>query len=421
MSTKPRSPGAAPIEPDQGPSGAPERKEPPAPSEQPSNQPAPDRTGVPKLTVIQGLGLRPERAWAARVASNPPPPVSEPEPPGIESDPLEAETAELEPTKERAREPEHVDALVSRPRRSRIRRPLGIPPELPRWARTSVRIGDPSIRQTGRPWWSLVVPGKPIRKGAGRSALVAVLVALLLIAAPLVIDALREGGSVDRSGSTASTPSPHETRVGEVGGVTPVHERFDDLAMDSGLPEPWTVTGNGTAAIVALPTSVDRSVRLASNETGAPTTACLSVDGVRAPEVTIAVDYHVGRSPASPFPLLSLEANGTQTFALLVDSMGMPVGITSPGGPRGVIDSPTSAPTRAIGAASPAWRHVDLTVTWVSGEVSWSVRDSSGRATHSGAGTLAAGLVVVPLETLCLHSPEGEPLGWVAIDDISVD
>jgi hypothetical protein len=315
--------------------------------------------------------------------------------------------------------------VMTEPRRKRLRRPVGMLQELLAWPmrwRTSVRKGDGSRRKTGRRSLPSFVVGsgwRRIAKRAAPAALAVVCVVALLLALPLLIDDQQRGGG-DRSAVWPSLRAPQETPLLDVGGATSVRESFDGLPMDSQLPDPWTVTGQGTAAIVALPTSVDRSVRLVSSVGGAPATACLPVGSVRAPEVTIVVDYQLGRSPPSPVTLLSLESGGARTLALVIDAAGMPIGVASPDGPSGVIDTPPSPSPRDLARGLADWRRVELTVASRSGEVTWLAQDSSGEVTGSGWGEAGGERGAGRIDALCLHSPEGEPSGWVAVDDLVI-
>jgi len=186
-------------------------------------------------------------------------------------------------------------------------------------------------------------------------------------------------GDVTATGAVAAATSP---------GGTPSVETFDDLSLDSPLPPPWTVSGSGTAAVIPLPTSVDRSVRLRSSEAGGGLRACRSiVPG--SPDVHVSVDVLVGTLPEQPVGLLSLESGGKAVYELNLGADGsvepdQPVtGVVVQGGGPPPAAAPTGAPSES------SRRHL--------------VIDGP-----------------VPADSLCLRSPDGVASGWIAIDNVAV-
>jgi hypothetical protein len=212
---------------------------------------------------------------------------------------------------------------------------------------------------------------------------------------------------------------PAETRGPvEVGGITSVQETFDGLAMDSALPAPWTVSGGGAARIVALPTSVDRSVRIASGAGGVATAACRPTRVAAGTEIRVALEYRVGRPAPEPFPLLTLQAGDVPAVALTIDAGGSPIAVVG-GADGGASDGPVRSPGPRATAATD-WHRVELTIVRASGAATWRAYDASGAETRSGAAALT-GLPSAGLDRLCLRSPEGLPSGWIAIDDLRIE
>jgi hypothetical protein len=222
------------------------------------------------------------------------------------------------------------------------------------------------------------------------------------------------------SGPDPSRNAPAETRRQvEVGGITSVQEQFDGLPMDSRLPAPWTTSGGGSAQIVALPTSVDRSVRLASDAGGVATEACRPTDVAAGTDIRVALEYRVGGAAPAPFPLLSLQSGDTRRVGLLIGAGGSEVAVLG-GADAGPSDAPVVSPVPRATAATTGWHRVELTIARASGAVTWRVHDEAGAETASGTATVAD-LASGGLDRVCLRSPGGSPSGWVAVDDLVIE
>jgi hypothetical protein len=203
----------------------------------------------------------------------------------------------------------------------------------------------------------------------------------------------------------------------EVAGRIAVEEDFDGLPMASQLPVPWDVSGAGSAQIVALPTSVDRSVRLRTGLDGTPTTACMPL-GVQRAELAVAFDYDLGRGAPGQGLLLTAHSNGASVAGIIVDSQGRPVAAAIGDSPASAsaspspVDAPPSGETDAVG-----WQRLEVTLGGAEG-VQWQAYDTSGAETGVGTALLADPSATV--DTVCLHSPRGALAGWVAIDDLII-
>jgi hypothetical protein len=230
------------------------------------------------------------------------------------------------------------------------------------------------------------------------------------------------GGAGQPAPGSTSGPSPPGGLI-DVGGAISIRETFDALPMDSALPTPWTVTGGGSAAIVALPTSVDRSIQLASGTSGTATAACRPTEVETGSALRVVVDYRLGRRPAQAVPLLSLRAGDVSKLAIVIDQEGAPVGVRL-GSAQELVrggDPPAQAsPIPLTSGVSVGWRRLDLTLDPASATATWSVSDSSGAATGRGSAPLTD-VGAQSLDIACLFSPEGLPSGWVAIDELTIE
>ena len=250
----------------------------------------------------------------------------------------------------------------------------------------------------------------------GPRLLVAVAGAVPAIVALLVAANLLDPGS-------QAGPSPgatQERRDSAVEGVTSMEETFDAFPMRSRLPDPWTVRGDGPVEIAALPTSVDRSVRIASAEDGSTTEACLSTGAAAGADLRIALDYRLGRLPTTDVTLLVLGPGGSGGLGVVLKADGGPIQVVvgaSGGAATGQPGSSASA-GGAGGDASSAWQRLDLSVS-SRGELTWTTYDGTGADAGSGSAS-APDLASQALDTLCLRSPAGQSSGWIAIDDLLI-
>ena len=192
--------------------------------------------------------------------------------------------------------------------------------------------------------------------------------------------------------------------------------------MDSTLPEPWDVSGLGAAQIVALPTSVDRSVRISSTVDGDVTAACRPATVVLGGSIRIAVDFLVGRAPSSPVLLVSLVSGGAPLLGFGLDAAGAPVEIAGDGAvhPGEALASDPPRPSASTGHRPPTWQRLEVAISTATGGVEWQVRDISGAQTGSGQ-TQVVNSANGAFDTICFLSPQGSPSGWTAIDDLVVE
>jgi hypothetical protein len=228
-----------------------------------------------------------------------------------------------------------------------------------------------------------------------------------------------EGGPADSAVPAATVQaatSPAAT--GAVGGVTSLLEAFDDLPISATPPAPWRVTGEGPVAVVALPTSVDRSVRIKSTAPGEMTALCRPTDVGGATGLHVAFDYVLGGTIVDVVLLASLQSGGTGSIEMLVGPSGAPVGVKGVDGGASASSPPTAPPSQAAGSAGLVWQRLVIDVDPLAGSVSWAGHDASGAET--GAGTATVGVAREAPGTLCLHSP-AVPAGWIAIDDLMIE
>lgn len=209
----------------------------------------------------------------------------------------------------------------------------------------------------------------------------------------------------------------------QVAAAISVNETFDELPMDSALPPPWAVTGDGGAKIVALPTSVDRSIRIASATGGTATSACYPVDLAAGSLLRVAFTYRLGPTIPSPVPILSLRARDSSVAGLIIDTAAAPMAIS---GASGAIWSASAEPNPTVGGVgvtplSPAdWRRLVAQIEPGTGAVAWRVSDEAG----AEIGDLTATVATLPdqaISALCLLSPEASPSGWLAVDDLIIE
>ena len=290
----------------------------------------------------------------------------------------------------------------------------------------------PATRAMDDDAWSLVravaAARQPVtawRPDAGQRGIIgATLLAGVAVALVAVTVALVPPES--QPAAVAPTESPRATTVvvdGVAASVT-FEETFDDLPMDSTLADPWTIDGDGPVRVVALPTSVDRSIRIASDTSGGPTNVCRPIGVEAAKALRIAFDYRLGRALPEDARLLGLRAGATAVAALLLDaSTGRLLGVTGSEAAPPTAAGPSAAPAKPPGASNKpardsAWRRVEISVS-ESGELTWQANEASGGA--AGSGTLASAADASRIDTVCFSSPAGAPAGWVALDDILIE
>jgi hypothetical protein len=242
-------------------------------------------------------------------------------------------------------------------------------------------------RAGGEPWAGRERPttGGPDRRNwiAGIGAAWIGVVALLLIL----------GSPIGRGSATASPTSPTPSTAVAAGSpgatATPPEasaggDTFDRLRIDSPLPSPWTVSGSVDAAVIALPTSVDRSVRLRSSTNGVATVACRPVSVPDPSAVRVSVDLLVGSLPRDPAPVLVLRRGDSTVLQLVLASDGSIASVTEVGDV--IVEGAGAAPEPS---GSQAWRHLDV------------------------AGPLE-------IDSVCFASPQGVASGWIAVDNLVI-
>jgi hypothetical protein len=196
-----------------------------------------------------------------------------------------------------------------------------------------------------------------------------------------------------------------------------VGESFDELPMNSKLPDPWSVGGAGLAAIVPLPTSVDRSVRISSSVDGVRTDACRPLD-TTAGSLQITFDYRLGSLPATVSRLLSIRSKSVTVLGIDIASDGQASLVARGADAEATAEAPGSRVAPVTPAVPTEWQRLQISVDPASGKVGWDAHDSAGAET--GSGSTLTDLGSASLDTLCILSPDGSPSGWVAIDDLVV-
>ena len=234
---------------------------------------------------------------------------------------------------------------------------------------------------------------------------------------------LAQGGAAP---SFDPTLEPRQTAsiVDAVAGSISIHETFDDLPMDSTLADPWTIDGEGSVRVTALPTSVDRSIRISSDASGAATVACRPTGLPPGTALRIALDYRLGRALPQGARVIELRAERAVAFALLIDAATGRVhgvgnseretsGAAATRGPRASAGDDGS---RADDHTS--WRRVEVVLTG-SGDMTWQANDVSGA--DAGSGSLPGEANGARVDAVCIVSPAGAPAGWIAVDDLLIE
>jgi hypothetical protein len=201
------------------------------------------------------------------------------------------------------------------------------------------------------------------------------------------------GGSV--AGATSSAPATEAVIV----------ETFDGLSINSPLPRPWEVSGSGAAVVIALPTSVDRSVRLRTSAGGNPERAChpLRTDG--AADVRVALDVLLETAVGAASDLITLTSGSTDALVIGVDADGHVVG-----------DDALQAPAGAL--APGTWAHVSISVHPDSKTVDWDVSAADGTTLASAMGRPLDPGSAGGIESFCVVSPGGTPGGSIAVNNV---
>ena len=252
-------------------------------------------------------------------------------------------------------------------------------------------------------------------------------VALIAVIAALALpdshqSSVRPSDEPQATATPSDEPQATATFLDRVAGSVSVFESFDGLPMDSSLADPWTIDGDGAVRVVALPTSVDRSIRIASDKSGGATSVCRRTGLPAGSGLRITLEYRLGRSLRRDASLLEFRAGGSVVSALVVDAAtGGITGASASGTASSEAPtaggSPGTAPEASTGPdADTAWRHIEVTVS-DSGKLTWRANTVSGA--ESGSGSLQGG--AGHIDTVCFSSPAGARAGWVAIDDLLIE
>jgi hypothetical protein len=211
------------------------------------------------------------------------------------------------------------------------------------------------------------------------------------------------------SGPASSGPAPSGPAA-PTGAVQT--ELFDELPMGAPPPPAWTTTG--TAEVIAAPTSVDRSLRLRSSGAGAEARSCLELAVPWLAMRHIDFRFQVGDA-VSAARFVTLDAGTDTLLSLNAD----PTAKVS-NGPVPDVPDPSAGAGRSTTARPSAWRHIQIEIDPETQRLSWTTTNDAGAPGESGTRTLPT-LDGLPTGALCLHSPKGTPLGWIAIDDVLVE
>ena len=224
---------------------------------------------------------------------------------------------------------------------------------------------------------------------AGLGALVAVLAGGLQPGPQTTEQRPLAQGSLPPSPSSPSAAAA----TAEVRGVVSIDETFDDFAMGTTLEGPWTVTG-GKAEIVALPTSVDRSVRIWSYRKGGSTRVCRHLDALPGSKISVRFEFMWKPTPTAVVTLLTFRHARADIVALQVDPGGSPV-------------------------QEPGWQRLDAVLDTTFGQLTWQTDEVADAGATSGSAAVTLGSARP--DELCLLSPSGSSSGWVAIDDLHIE
>jgi hypothetical protein len=225
-------------------------------------------------------------------------------------------------------------------------------------------------------------PDRPRRRGEGLLSPVAIawaaLVAVLLLASA--------GLGANRPEATAA-PSTSVGAAGAASRAPGVAEDFDALPIDATPAPPWQIGGAAKAGVIALPTSVERSLRLTTSSKGEATTACRPTATTgQAASTSVELVLLVGMTADHSVPVITFRDGDRTVAAAGVDPSGRIVDVGGGMSPV-AITGDLAVPEGQL--TSQAWRQVVVSVD---------------------AATTA----------VCLSSPQGRAGGWIAIDRIAL-
>jgi hypothetical protein len=280
---------------------------------------------------------------------------------------------------------------------------------------TGPSLGRPSL---GRP--SLGLPRRvalpPIsrawtRLGALLGAALVIVLAVLVLAQPGGAPGIRGIGAGSSPGGSSAASLFNGT--------------FDEFAIGSRLPEPWQVTDPASAAIVALPTSADRSVRLRSDASGAATRACRPIiDALPGAPLRVQVDVLVESLPeTSPSPLLSLQRAGQIVAGIALGPSGAVADVnaqTDGAVPSGGTFEPGGSASSGGALLTGRWYQLSMVLDRASGTYSWQAqRADAVQIASVGPEPLPEG-AGQGIDAVCVGSPAGARSGAILVNDLLV-
>jgi hypothetical protein len=372
--------------------------------------------------------LRPERAWALALARQA---RGEQEPGQGPPGPPDHRDVPDEPDEPEVADPRNVsEPNEPAPRDEPEPPPVEFQP-VPDQAETILDAGEAAVDDW--PWEQsparvAALPNRHDREQAWRpslppnwlaaAGLAIAVVSIGIVGAALVANGLtgREGAATMKVAATTDVPPTDgpSTDVPATGApaTTKLEDTFDALPMDSLPGADWVVSGGDGASVVALPTSVDRSIRVRSSIQGNAATACRSVPDATASS-RISFDLLVGRPPPSTAAVVSLRSGERDLLTIAVDPSGSLTTIAGSG---------PAASSPAAGGVRPraGWGRVEVRIDGPGGLIVWRAHDVSG-AEVAGGDLEVTDLAGAPVEDVCFISPQGMPSGWIAIDDLIVE
>jgi hypothetical protein len=243
------------------------------------------------------------------------------------------------------------------------------------------------------------------------TALAGLLVGALIALTTTGVLGLDSGGptSPRGSGSVAVVlASPDSPSTGpSFGSAHAVRETFDDLKIASSLPAPWVVTGSGTAGVVALPTSVDRSFRLRSDG-ASPTRACRPLPTPTAGDLQLELDIQLDVAVDATSKLVTIESAAGEALSISIDADGHFLG-------------PDGQPAAGGTALRPGtWAHIVIALYRSTSTVDWQVAAEDGTVLAQLAHSAVRGASAQTADSVCLISPTGTAGASVAINNLVV-
>jgi hypothetical protein len=213
-------------------------------------------------------------------------------------------------------------------------------------------------------------------------------------------------GPAPGSENAAVVPASPDARPSDSPlGSAALRETFDDLKIASTLPSPWTFSGSGTAGVIALPTSVDRSVRVRSDG-ATQATACRPLPGTVAGDLHVEVDIQLDAPVASTTKVIALGSAASEAFSIGVARDGHLIGADNQPVAAGSVLRPGT------------WAHVSITLHRATSTVDWHVAGADGTSLASDTSSPVRAEAAQTANRVCLLSPAGTPGGSVVINNL---